>query len=116
MWELIEIVIPKIQAQWESLAYCMRYRVEEVKGFKREDLKECCKNLFGNWLTTDHGPKPKTYQTLLQHIEKIDELTAVSVVIRKKLIEGIDKHLVCIHVEVLNILLHGLTNYSFFLL
>ena len=90
MWELIIIVIPKIQAQWESLAYCMRYGIEEVKGFKREGFKECCKNLFSNWLTTDHDPKPKTYQTLLEHIEKIDELTAVSVEIRKELIEGLD--------------------------
>ena len=102
MWELIKIVIPKIQAHWESLAYCMRYSIEEVEGFKRENLKECCKSLFSNWLTTDHGPKPKTYKTLLEHIERIDELVAVSEAIRKKLIEStyIDKQIVCIHVEV----------------
>ena len=88
MWELIKIVIPKIQVEWESLAYCMRYSPQEVKGFKREDLKECCKNLFHNWLSTKHGPKPKTYQTLLEYIKKIDELATASEEIEKELIEG----------------------------
>lgn len=90
MWELTEIVAPKVMAEWESLAFCMRYRPEEVKAFRRgsEDLKECCKKLFDNWLTTAHGPEPKTYLTLLIHIKKIDNLAAASEAIKKKLIEG----------------------------
>ena len=35
MFELTQIVIPKIKAEWESLAYCMRYNPEEVSGFKK---------------------------------------------------------------------------------
>ena len=56
--------------------------------YSHKDLIECCKNLFNNWLRTDHGPKPKTYQTLLKHIKKIDKLAAASKVIEKDLIEG----------------------------
>ena len=91
MWELIKIVIPKIMSEWESLAFCMRYRPEEVEAFGKEhaqDLKGCCKKLFINWLTTGHGPNPKTYQVLLKHIKEVEELKAVSEVIEKELIEG----------------------------
>ena len=67
----------------------MRYRAEEVEAFKKEqNLKECCKKLFINWLTSGHGPKPKTYQILLKHIKKVEELTTASEVIEKELIEG----------------------------
>ena len=93
MFELTEIVAPKMMAEWESLAYCMRYTPADVAAFKKDtkDLKECCKNLYTNWLTTDHGPKPKTYQTLLKHIKKINNLAAASEAIEKDLIEGKDK-------------------------
>ena len=93
MHELIEIVASKMMAEWESLAFCMRYTIAEVAAFKKDarDLKECCKNLFCNWLTTSHGPKPKTYQTLLKHIKKIDSLKEASKAIEKELIEGKDK-------------------------
>ena len=87
MRELISIVIPKIKPQWESLAYCMGYNIQEVRGFKTN--KDCCISLFDNWLSTNHGPKPKTYQTLLKHIKKIDELTAAaSDEIEKELVKG----------------------------
>ena len=93
MFELTEIVAPKIMAEWESLAFCMRYTPADVAAFRKDakDLKECCKNLFNNWLSTDHGPKPKTYQTLLKHIKKINDLAAASKAIEKDLIEGKDK-------------------------
>ena len=36
MFELTEIVIPKIKAEWKRLAYCMRYTTQEVNGFKKD--------------------------------------------------------------------------------
>ena len=91
MHELNEIVIPKIMANWEDLAYCMRYKPSDVKGFKADsrDLKECCKKFFLNWITTNHDPKSKTYQALLNYIDKVNDLTTVSEAIRKELIQGI---------------------------
>lgn len=90
MWELIKIVAPRVMAEWESLAFCMRYTPTDVTAFKTDakNLKECCTNLFKNWVTTDHGPKPKTYQILLKHIKEIDNLTAPSAEIERELIEG----------------------------
>ena len=90
MFELTKIVIPKIKADWESLAYCMRYTPEEVNGFRKDSQNsdDCCRNLFTNWISTSHGPKPKTYETLLKHIKKIDNLIAASEAVQKELIEG----------------------------
>ena len=90
IFELIEIVISKIKAEWESLASCMRYTVEEINDFKKDsqDSSECCKNLLTNWISTGHGPNPKTYLTLLKCIKKIDKLTAVSKAVEEKLIKG----------------------------
>ena len=61
MWKLSGIVIPKIKAEWESLAYSMRYTPEEVNNFRKDsqDCSECCRNFFTNWISTGHGPYPK---------------------------------------------------------
>ena len=93
MYELNEIVAPKIMGEWEQLAYCMRYEPGEVEAFKRDsnDPKKCCMKLFRNWLTTDHDPIPKTYQTLLNHIEKVNDLATASEAIKRKLINSRNK-------------------------
>ena len=92
MFELIQFVIPKILAEWETVAYAMRYDPNNIQAFKGDthDANECCKKLFSNWITTSHGPTPKTYQTLLNHIKKIDNLKAASEAIEKELIKGKD--------------------------
>ena len=94
MWELIDIVAPRMMAEWESLAYCMRYSPEEVAAIKKndKDIKECCTNLFKNWVTTGHDPEPKTYLTLLRHIKMIDNLAAASEEIEKELIKSKHKN------------------------
>ena len=78
-------------ARWKHLAYCMNYSIVEVNAFKENfhgDSQKCCQELLKDWLSTNHGPTPKTYQTLLNHIKKIDDLAAVSEEIEEKLIKG----------------------------
>ena len=90
MYELIKTVIPKVKAYWQKLAYAMKYDIAEVDPFDREgrDVEERCRKMFTNWLTTSHGPTPKTYETLLKYIKKIDNLTAAHEEIKKELIKG----------------------------
>ena len=90
MHELTEIVVPNVKANWDRLAYCMRYNPREVEAFRKDsqNLKECCMKLFTNWLETGHGPTPKTYQTLLNHIKEIEDLSAASEEIERKLVKG----------------------------
>jgi len=97
MWELRKFVIPYVKAEWEDLAYCMRYKPEKVKAFRKDskDVKECCERLLTDWVTTSHDLKPKTYKNLLKYIKKIDGLTAVSKTIEKDLIEGKGNKITC---------------------
>ena len=96
MHELTEFVAPKVMDNWEQLAYCMRYETREVYAFSRgsQNPKESCMKLFSDWLDTGHGPKPKTYQTLLDYIKKVNDLTAASEEIEEKLIQGRDKQMI----------------------
>ena len=71
MFELNQIVIPRVMVHWKDLAYSMRYSIGDVQAFNKDgrDVRECCQELFTNWLTTAHGPTPKSYQTLQQRYD-----------------------------------------------
>ena len=88
MRHLIQFVIPKIKALWEDVAYVLLYDIEEVEGIKahpQNDVKSCCKRLLIDWLSTSHGAHPKTWSTLLENLNTLEELTAVVDDIEKKL-------------------------------
>ena len=92
MFELNKFVIPRVMAHCKDLAYNIRYSIGDVQAFNKDDRDghEHCQQLFTNWLTTGHGPTPKTYQTLLKYIKKVDEFTAASEEI-EELIKGKDR-------------------------
>ena len=78
-----------MKAEWVDLAYSMDYDIVTVKAIKRNcnDLEECCKKLFEDWLSTDHGAAPKTWSTLLQKIKDVDSLAAAVDDIKRELSE-----------------------------
>ena len=85
---MVKIVIPEVKASWIELAYSMDYSVNAVRGFEKDgrNLDEQCRKLFEDWLTTEHGCTPKTWQTLLDHLKQINDLTAAVNNIEKELI------------------------------
>ena len=88
MGDLNEIVIPKIQAEWEDVAYALRYEIHMVKTIQekyREDPTKCCKGLLKDWLTTKNGTSPKTWNTLLDALRKVNVLTSVTREIEEEL-------------------------------
>ena len=87
MWELIKIVIPKVKAEWEYVAYSMKYDVATVKEIIKDcsNAEECCEKLFEDWLSTDHGAAPKIWSTLLQKIKDVDSLAAAVDDIKRQL-------------------------------
>ena len=97
MYELVEIVAPYVMDKWKRLAYRMRYTPGEVEAFRRDsqDINQCCIKLFSDWITTDHGPVPKTYQTLLSYIKRIKDFAAASVEIERNLMKGKGYIVVC---------------------
>ena len=80
MADINKIVIPRIQAEWEQVAFALRYSIPKVKAIKENNQysKKCCLELFVDWLSTDHGAGPKTWSTLIETTvatnEIIDEL------------------------------------------
>ena len=87
MWHLIKVVIPKIQSEWEDVAYSMQYDINFVKTIKEDcqNSEKCCKKLFEDWLTTSHGVMPKTWFVLLERIKEVDSLKATVAAIEVKL-------------------------------
>ena len=89
MFHIIDVVIPKIRADWEYVAYSMRYSIPEVKAFAKDssNSKQSCMNLFIDWLSTPHDVNPKTWHTLLDRIKAIHSLRVVAEDIEKEIIE-----------------------------
>jgi len=75
MDDLFMIVIPKIKAEWEDLAYALRFKIPQVEAIKekyREDPKKCCREVLKDWLSTAHGVSPKTWSVLLNKLRGIE--------------------------------------------
>ena len=90
MGDLNMIVVPRISAEWEDVAYALRYEILAVKFIKSKhnnDPQKCCKELLTDWLTTNNGVGPKIWSTLLDKLKNIGELTAAREKIKEELIE-----------------------------
>ena len=79
MAELLVIVIPLIQAEWEDVAFILRYDIHMVHAFAekhKNDPYKCCREMLRDWLKSDRGVSPKTWSTLLNLIGKLPNLAA----------------------------------------
>ena len=88
MHHLNKIVVSEVAAEWKDIAYALGYKISAVKLIQskcKEDPKKCCKYLFEDWLSTDNGVKPKTWQTLIDKLKEVDELHSATEEITKKL-------------------------------
>jgi len=88
MAELLEIVVPKVAAQWSTLAYFLEFEVSRVEIIRQQhpnDPEESSTKVFIHWLTSNEGISPKTWETLLKTLKKIKKLTAVTEQIEKEL-------------------------------
>ena len=80
MADINNIVVPQIIAEWENVAYALRYKIPMVNAIKakHEDPKKCCQKLFIDWLSTDHGVAPKTWSTLIEKLKEVGDLAAAT--------------------------------------
>ena len=89
MKDLIVIVIPKIQAEWEDVAFMLSFEIPEVNNIreKYKDPRKCCRELFIQWLQASCGIGPKTWATLLENLKKITLFAAVTEEIEQELLK-----------------------------
>ena len=81
MGDLFHIVIPRICAYWEEVAYALYYDIHIVDNIEAKcnsNPTKCCQDLLKDWLKTDHGKQagPKTWSTLLDALKRVEGLTA----------------------------------------
>ena len=79
---LLKFVIPRIAFIWKTVADFLDYEINTIKMIAekhRDVCEKCCDGLFRDWLSTNHGAAPKTWNTLMARLKEIDELaTAIS--------------------------------------
>ena len=90
MRKLLKIVVPKVAAHWDTLAYYLGFEISRVEiiGEKHSNNPEkCCKAVFIHWLTSKEGISPKTWGVLLNTLKEVTELTKVTEQIEEELIQ-----------------------------
>ena len=63
------------------MADSLEFDIQTIRAIEQSCMKatlDCCDNLIRNWLSTDQGLKPKTWQTLINALKDIKNLTAVT--------------------------------------
>ena len=75
-----KLVIPEVKAHWEDLAYSLDYETVQIKAIERDgkDVSERCTKLLQDWVDTNHGCTPKTWEKLFERIKDVDELYAAA--------------------------------------
>ena len=56
--DLIIMVIPLLEAEWDTVGYLLRYdtaKINSVKASNQSVPRRCCQELLIHWLDTDHG-------------------------------------------------------------
>ena len=88
MSDLLKIVVPKIAAHWNKLAYFLEFDISRVEIIRKQhpnDPEERCAEVFIHWLTSDEGISPKTWGVLIKTLKEIKKFTAVTEQIEKAL-------------------------------
>ena len=78
MKNLIDIVVPRIAAKWNTVAHFMDFELPEIKIIRekcREDPEECCTELLERWL---QRKSDRSWEQLLAVFKQVQNLTAVT--------------------------------------
>ena len=78
---MIKLVVPKVAAHWQMIAYFMEFETSRVNIIEEKCSKnpeKCCREVFIHWLDSKEGISPKTWEVLLKTLSDITELTAVA--------------------------------------
>ena len=74
-------VIPRISAEWEMVAAYLEYSIPTKKLISKANRglpRECCTALLEDWIATDNGVKPKTWEKLIEVLSEISSLAMVT--------------------------------------
>ena len=78
---LHEIVVPRIAADWSMVADFLEYDVQYKRLIREKcfhDPQRCCVELLEDWLSSNRGVSPKSWQKLIEVLRGIRSLKAVT--------------------------------------
>ena len=78
---LHEIIVPKIAASWNTVADYLEYELEYKQIIRKQghdNPVDCCVILFEDWISSNRGVSPKTWSKLIDVLEEIKDLRAVT--------------------------------------
>ena len=94
VWLIYSIVIPKIKAKWNYVAFSMGYKIPAVNAFQKDahnNSEDACFKFLCDWLETNNGVTPKNWSTLVDRIKAVDSLYTEAENIEKELIKELMK-------------------------
>ena len=76
-------VIPRISGEWETVAAYLEYSIPMKKSIiiskaKRGLPRECCTELLEDWISSNNGVKPKTWEKFMDILSEISSLAMVT--------------------------------------
>ena len=77
-----KIIIPDISYCWKKVADFLEYplvKKREIEEKMHHDPYKCCTELMEDWLTSNRGPAPKTWETLVSVLKEIQGLSTSSI-------------------------------------
>jgi len=81
MKHINKFVIDKIAPDWKKVADSLEFDIQKIREIEHNYMRitsDCCDTLIRNWLSTDQGQKPKTWQTLISALKDIKNLAVVT--------------------------------------
>ena len=79
MKDLLTIVVPRVAAEWNDVAYHLNFEIAAIKIIREKcnrDPEKCCKELLERWLQEESNRK--TWETLLAAFKSVRKLTAIT--------------------------------------
>ena len=88
MKHLINIVVPRVAAHWNDVAFNLDFNIPTVQIISKKfqnDPVGCCREMFEEWLNSSEGTQPKIWSTLLTSLKQMKRLRAAAEEIEKEL-------------------------------
>ena len=85
-----KVVIPEVSYCWRTVADYLEYPVamkKEIEERQRGDPRKCCAELMEDWLTSDRGVGPKTWDKLVSVLKEVGELSSSVTTIEQRLLK-----------------------------
>ena len=80
VWQLYQFIVPEIIVHCKEVAFISLHydhsTVKRIEASHKGEPKKCCQLLLGDWLSTNNGVGPKTWETLLKQLKEFEKLAA----------------------------------------